>query len=394
MCPNATIADCLACSALMSSQTERYKKSAPSSPSTWRSYCLFGSQRGPPKGYIEAIEGRLQRLEALLESVIQEDDPRSKAILEELNAPLQTPYGELIRPRLHQQQQIPPTRTAAAAQQQPQQQQQQQTGAPNTSHHNRTSTGRKVKTIHADPELGNRYIDETGQIRYYGKASGYYMLRGSRNFKEGVFRFNSRGYRSRSSLDPHHTAEQTPNLVIDPFEKPPDDLAQHLLDLYFANYYPLFPILHKKSFLESLKSDNPPPLLLLNSIYALASRISDDPRVRTHPDLPDTAGDVFFERARLLLDYEWENFQVSTIQSLLLLSSHQTGVLKTVRGWLYSGLVKFNMFGAIIPFLTEEEKLGRLSECYKTVDCTETAILGTYPRLKRRTGNGASSLAL
>ncbi len=41
----------------------------------------------------------MHRLEALLGSIVQEDDPRSQAILAELNAPLETAYGELVRPR-------------------------------------------------------------------------------------------------------------------------------------------------------------------------------------------------------------------------------------------------------------------------------------------------------
>ncbi|KAI5480235.1 hypothetical protein MNV49_001566 [Pseudohyphozyma bogoriensis] len=41
-------------------------------------------KRGPPKGYIEAIESRLHRMEALLGGLLQSDDPRAQALLEEL----------------------------------------------------------------------------------------------------------------------------------------------------------------------------------------------------------------------------------------------------------------------------------------------------------------------
>ncbi|CAO3623099.1 unnamed protein product [Cunninghamella blakesleeana] len=36
-------------------------------------YLESTKKRGPPKGYIEAIEGRLQRLEALLGNIIEEE---------------------------------------------------------------------------------------------------------------------------------------------------------------------------------------------------------------------------------------------------------------------------------------------------------------------------------
>ncbi|KAI8972704.1 fungal-specific transcription factor domain-containing protein [Pilobolus umbonatus] len=160
------------------------------------------------------------------------------------------------------------------------------------------------------------------------------MLRGSENFQNGAFHFNSKGIRTK--LDSEKGLPNT--LAVDPFELPPPDLSKHLLDLYFTHFYPLLPLLHKKSFLQKLDSDHPPPPLLLNAIYAVASRISPDIRVRTDPTQRDTAGDIFLERARILLDFEWDDFQVSTVQSLLLLSSHQNGALKNIRGWLYSGL--------------------------------------------------------
>ncbi|KAM0754933.1 hypothetical protein T439DRAFT_377335 [Meredithblackwellia eburnea MCA 4105] len=41
-------------------------------------------KRGPPKGYIEAIESRLHRMEALLGGLLQNDDPRAQTLLGEL----------------------------------------------------------------------------------------------------------------------------------------------------------------------------------------------------------------------------------------------------------------------------------------------------------------------
>ncbi|GAA5916517.1 uncharacterized protein JCM6883_005446 [Sporobolomyces salmoneus] len=49
--------------------------------------CTFNGatrKRGPPKGYIEAIESRLHRMEALLGGILQNDDPRAQALLGEL----------------------------------------------------------------------------------------------------------------------------------------------------------------------------------------------------------------------------------------------------------------------------------------------------------------------
>lgn len=49
--------------------------------------CTFNGtsrKRGPPKGYIEAIESRLHRMEALLGGLLENDDPRAQALFSEL----------------------------------------------------------------------------------------------------------------------------------------------------------------------------------------------------------------------------------------------------------------------------------------------------------------------
>ncbi|GAA5858288.1 hypothetical protein JCM1840_001131 [Sporobolomyces johnsonii] len=47
-------------------------------------YLGASRKRGPPKGYIEAIESRLHRMEALLGGLLQTDDPRAQTLLGEL----------------------------------------------------------------------------------------------------------------------------------------------------------------------------------------------------------------------------------------------------------------------------------------------------------------------
>ncbi|GAA5806279.1 hypothetical protein HPULCUR_011810 [Helicostylum pulchrum] len=278
-------------------------------------------KRGPPKGYIEAIEGRLHRLEALLGSIVQEDDPRSQAIITELNAPLETAYGELVRPR--------PMRREAVSGYEAE-------CGPLTTTEPMTKPDGDDHRHDSDESnnMGTLSIDESGQLRYYGKTSGFYMLRNSKNFQNRAFQFSSKGHGQDATDSPSFP------FVVDPFELPPKDLSTHLLELYFRYFYPLLPILHKKSFMASINDDSipSPPPILLNAIYAVASRVSSDIRVRSVATKPETAGDVFFERARMLLDLEWDNFRVYTVQSLLLMSSHQNGALKTTRGWLYSGM--------------------------------------------------------
>ncbi|KAI8370766.1 fungal-specific transcription factor domain-containing protein [Choanephora cucurbitarum] len=342
-------------------------------------------KRGPPKGYIEAIEGRLHRLEALLGSIIHEDDPRSQAILAELNSPLETAYGEIVRPKPAHPKMFDNNTTNNE-------------GSSMLGMHNPTielNQSAPLSTTSDDADsandnLGNLSIDESGQLRYYGKSSGFYMLRSSKNFQNGAFHLNSRGYHRRKKLDGQNVL---PNpLAVDPYALPPSDLSEHLLDLYFTHFYPLLPLLHKRSFLASLKSDKPPPPLLLNAVYAVASRISPDIRVRTDPTSKETAGDIFLERARILLEFEWDDYRVSTVQSLLLLSSHQNGALKNIRGWLYSGLA-FRMCQNLGLNRNcdswnlsdqEKEERKRVFYCCFVVDRLTCAMHGRAPMIDER----------
>ncbi|CAO3663486.1 unnamed protein product [Rhizopus stolonifer] len=217
--------------------------------------------------------------------------------MSELNTPLETAYGQLVRPKT----------TDKKAKKE-------RSGSP-LSH---------AKPAHMTDNDDSNNIDESGQLRYYGKSSGFYMLRANKNVGDKLFHFNSK--------------KHLPTLLnVDPLEMPPRDLSDHLIQLYFKNSYSLLPLVHKKTFIQALERNQVAPLLL-NAIYALASRVSSDPRVRTDPLKPETAGDAFFERARILLDLEWDSFKIYTVQALLLMSSHQNGALKTTRGWLYSGM--------------------------------------------------------
>ncbi|KAF3063123.1 hypothetical protein CFAM422_010249 [Trichoderma lentiforme] len=66
---------------------------------------------------------------------------------------------------------------------------------------------------------------------------------------------------------------------------PPLDIIFHLIEVYFESIQPEFPLLHRPSLLRSLYSgslltEKHSPLLL-NALFALAARFTDDPRVHS-----------------------------------------------------------------------------------------------------------------
>ncbi|KAI8372156.1 fungal-specific transcription factor domain-containing protein [Blakeslea trispora] len=177
-------------------------------------------------------------------------------------------------------------------------------------------------------------MDENGQVRYLGKSSGYYLLQNSRTYQNGAFHFASYGNRS------HYHKSSRSKKSINPSELPPRDLSEHLIQLYFEHFYPFLPLFYKRQLCpgDANSSAHSVPPLLLNAIYAVASRISPDIRVRSDPEASETAGDIFFERAEKLLDESYDTPSISTIQALLLLASHQHGAMKSAKAWLYSGM--------------------------------------------------------
>ncbi|KAL1922264.1 uncharacterized protein VTP21DRAFT_9803 [Calcarisporiella thermophila] len=309
------------------------------------SYSNLSKKRGPPKGYIEAIENRLMRMEELLGDLVDKSDPRVQSVLAELSGPLETPSGEQI-PVRH----VRRHNTASSSDERP-------PGSNDRTHRAHSAdvedpfdhspmTEHKAETIseneinRLNDMVGQLCIDELGQVRFLGKSSGLFMVKNSRTFSDGVFHFSVRSTTRKSgSKIVVKSSDEVRPYYVNPFEQIPRDLSDHLIHLYFTYIYPTFPVVHKPSFLRALYDEsNPPPLLLLNAIYALASRISDDPRCRTDPEAPESAGEIFFERAKVLLDNDYDVSRLSTIQALLLLGAHQQAVCRSSRAWLYCGM--------------------------------------------------------
>lgn len=251
-------------------------------------------------------------------SLAKADDPQSKELLSELNSPLETPSGEQIKSR-------PIRRVPRAERNKVFFWQQDTAGKRKRESLLNQEESQSSREASVDEGIGQLSMDENGQVRYLGKSSGYYLLQNSKTYQNGAFHFGTYGNKPKKRKPTH----------VDPFELPPKDLSEHLIVLYFKHFYPFLPLFFKRQ----LYSIDPIAPLLLNAIYAIASRISPDARVRSDPAAPSTAGDVFFDRAERLLDESYDQPSISTVQALLLLSIHQHGAMKSARAWLYSGMV-------------------------------------------------------
>ncbi|KAI9352298.1 fungal-specific transcription factor domain-containing protein [Zopfochytrium polystomum] len=145
-----------------------------------------------------------------------------------------------------------------------------------------------------------------------------------------------RGPRSRVS-----GASQSPELTT-PSPPPsgtvsgiPHDATRELLDIFFHYVYPFISIIHQNTFMANYANESP---LLLNAMYSLAARFSTHPSIRVNPDAMYTAGDVFYIKARQLVDHYMDVPTTSTVTALLLLATYAAGSGRGSAAWMYSGM--------------------------------------------------------
>lgn len=126
-------------------------------------------------------------------------------------------------------------------------------------------------------------------------------------------------------------------------------LMLHLMTMYFTYHYPFFTTLSRdlfnKQFMEGKQDDDPARTeyctsLLVNVMLALGCHFTTDPRARSDPSDPATAGNHFFKEAKRLIyeNDEHETPNLATVQALALMSVREAGCGRESKGWLYSGM--------------------------------------------------------
>ncbi|TBU58783.1 fungal-specific transcription factor domain-containing protein [Dichomitus squalens] len=133
-------------------------------------------------------------------------------------------------------------------------------------------------------------------------------------------------------------------------EYPERDLADKLVDAYFARFHFLMPVLDKPEFMRRYRflMDHPadtkfvrehtPFVALVCAVFAVASRFVDDPRLKTSDNLDEAGmGMVYHERALILHYISAASMQVEHVQCFLLMSSFLCSVNCLPQAWLLVG---------------------------------------------------------
>ncbi|KAJ6071138.1 hypothetical protein N7499_009152 [Penicillium canescens] len=179
--------------------------------------------------------------------------------------------------------------------------------------------------------LGRLQFTQDGQLRYFGSTSNLTLL----DALVSVDLPNS----NITQKDTQEVLENAKlNIDVD------KDLENHLLELYFTWQNPSLYLVDSERFWKARKEYIHNGLVssyysqsLVEAMCALGAAYAP----KYHPELvtfPRSLPEFFGDRARVLLECEFEHPSLSTIQSLVLVSNHEASRTRDTRGWLYSGM--------------------------------------------------------
>ncbi|KAJ7442286.1 fungal-specific transcription factor domain-containing protein [Mycena latifolia] len=221
------------------------------------SYVEPAKKRGPPKGYVESMEIRIEKIERLLQTLLPEVDLAR----------------ELSDPSVAGWQQTPPVADEDERAQ-----------------------------LSLIENLQSLSLTSDRDPHFFGRSSGAMLLQTALNIKLESEPQNARRHTEFWASRP------SPEPVPPPqYDFPPPDLTASLVDLYFTHVNLLIPLLHRPIFVRDLASglhltnDGFAATLLL--VCAIGSRFSSDPRVLLDgTDNLHSCGWRWFEQLQLMRD--------------------------------------------------------------------------------------------
>ncbi|KAJ6515345.1 fungal-specific transcription factor domain-containing protein [Mycena sanguinolenta] len=186
-------------------------------------------------------------------------------------------------------------------------------------------------------DLGRHFAQLS--LKHYGSASGFRLLTTTIAMKAKQLGTSQTTYSRRPFFWDTLSWEKEAYDRRTRYVYPADDLIASLLELYFVNFHPTFPILHRPSFERAVAAgvhltDQEFGGTLL-AVLAVASRYSNDPRVYVDSN-PLSAGWEFADQVQHLRPLS--NPTIHETQIYFLLSFYVIGTSVPRMSWLYLGL--------------------------------------------------------
>ncbi|EIW62114.1 uncharacterized protein TRAVEDRAFT_115809 [Trametes versicolor FP-101664 SS1] len=208
--------------------------------------------------------------------------------------------------------------------------------------------------------FGQLALDEHGHLHWIGKSSTMTLIQQLRDATTAPVNRISPMEEDPTAPGPSANKLYYPASVFfgkvralpppEEVEYPERDLADKLVDAYFARFHFLMPVIDKPSFLRKYKDvmdhrENPEFkrnymafIALMCSVFAVASRFVDDPRLNKNGNLDDGGmGVVYIERALILHYTSYPSIQLEHVQCFLLMSSFLCSVNCLPQAWLLVG---------------------------------------------------------
>ena len=121
------------------------------------------------------------------------------------------------------------------------------------------------------------------------------------------------------------------------FLLPPRTLCDELVDAYFKWVAPIVPVINRTRFMRQYHDvENPPSLLLLQTILLAGSRVCTNPQLRDANGSTSAVALTIYNRAKALYDAGYEEDRVTIVQALILLGWYWEGtedVMSNVFYW-------------------------------------------------------------
>ncbi|KAI0829489.1 fungal-specific transcription factor domain-containing protein [Trametes gibbosa] len=314
--------------------------------------------------YVQELEARLLRMEDIFQQVAPILEQVSQATGLDLTAISSAVSANQTQSSSSPALSIPPTISASVLQSmQPRYREDPSYSngdSRSTSGHGETDEPAVKIEDDVSDALGQLALDEHGHLHWIGKSSTMTLIQQLRDATTAPMNRVSPMEEDPLGAGPSANKLYYPASVFfgkiralpppEEVEYPERDLADKLVDAYFARFHFLMPVLDKPDFLRKYrklmdsrdkpesKRDHPAFIALMCSMFAVASRFVDDPRLKKFDNLDDGGmGMVYLERALILHYTSYPTIQVEHVQCFLLMSSFLCSVNCLPQAWQLVG---------------------------------------------------------
>ncbi|KIK82329.1 hypothetical protein PAXRUDRAFT_153943 [Paxillus rubicundulus Ve08.2h10] len=252
-------------------------------------YVEAAKKRGPPKGYVESLENRLEKMEKLLQRVCPDAD-----FTQELG-------GARIDRETWQRGSTSSSHIMNT-----------QSTSPNSALANGDdlvpSDDEDIVTVSLSENLKNMNLNPS-HTRFFGKSSGIMLIQKAIDLKKeytgGEESRSDSFFKTRSHGERFPWEDVTRNIKETQYVFPDEDLGISLVNLYFVYMNCLTPLLHRPSFERKVIRGDHLHDSSFGAVYllvcAVGSRFSDDPHVLLEgTDSEHSAGWKYFQQVQMV----------------------------------------------------------------------------------------------